>query len=119
MAGVTIRDFVETVRRACDESGLAVSYDVHIQDNATVKIKVFLKAEAFISAYFNPDNQNCSFALIRHGRRIYGADNAFVGWHVHPFESPDEHILCSEVSFAEFLHTVEQRVEPMSHRDAT
>ncbi len=108
MAGVTIRDFVEAVRKGCDESELVVSYDVHIQDNATVKIKVFLRVGAFISVYFNPENQNCSFALIRGEKRIYGVDNAFVGWHLHPFGSPEEHMPCVEVSFEEFLRTVEE-----------
>lgn len=48
MAGMTIRNFVEGVRKGCDESELVASYDVRIQDNATVKIKVFL--EEFLRA---------------------------------------------------------------------
>jgi len=83
-------------------------YDVRIQDNATVKIRIFLSAPAFIDTYFNPANGNCTFALIQEGQRIYGADNAFVGWHVHPFDDPEHHLPSNEVTFAEFLRTIEK-----------
>lgn len=108
MADLTLAGFIETVRSACDQSDLVVSYDVRILDNAILKIRVFLTIEAFIDVYFNPVNRNCSYALVHGNRRIYGADNAFVGWHLHPFESPDEHRLCEQVPFGEFLTAVEQ-----------
>jgi len=79
VAGLKLSEFVEAVRLACDRSDLVIGYDVRILDNVTVKIRVFLREEAFIDAYFNPENGNCSFALIKGGKRIYGADNAFVG----------------------------------------
>jgi len=107
MAGLDLAEFVESVRLACDESKLVTSYDVRVQDNATVKIRIFLETQSFIDVYFNPENGNCAFALVEEGIRIYGADNAFVGWHLHPFESPEEHQPCGELSFGEFLRTVE------------
>ena len=108
MAELELVEFVNAIRDACDRSSLVTGYDVRIQDNATVKIRIFLSALAFIDTYFNPANGNCTFALIQEGQRIYGADNAFVGWHVHPFDDPEHHLPSNEVTFAEFLRTIEK-----------
>lgn len=113
MADLTLSTFVDAIRSACDRSDLVVSYDIRTPDNAIAKIRVFLKVEAFIDVYFNPSNQNCSFALIQHGKRIYGADNAFIGWHVHPFHNPEDHQPTSAISFEEFLAEVEAWVDRM------
>lgn len=110
MAGLTLPQFVEMVCRTCDQSDLVSSYDVRVMDNAVAKIRVFLTAAAFIDVYYNPANDNCSFALVQNSQRIYGVDNAFVGWHIHPFESPDDHHLCGPVPFGEFLKAVEQKL---------
>lgn len=117
MADLTLVQFTQTVRRACDESDLVVSYNVRILDNTILKVRAFLALEAFIDVYFNPVNSNCSFALVRGDQRIYGADNAFIGWHLHPFEEPESHQPCGEVSFGEFLEMVEEWAR--GRRDAT
>ena len=119
MADLTLSQFIETVRLVCDQSNLVVSYDVRVLDNAVVKIRVFLTDAAFIGLYFNPANDNCSYALVRNSQRIYGADNAFVGWHVHPFESPDDHRLCEPVPFGEFLGRVERWMRQRDHSPTT
>ena len=108
MAELDLLDFVKSVRQTCDESELVTTYDIRILDNATAKVRVFLAMEAFIDIYFNPENGNCAFALIRGRVRIYGADNAFIGWHIHPFDTPDQHQPCGEVSFGDFLRAVEE-----------
>ena len=56
MAGLDLSEFIASVCLACDESKLVTSYDVRIQDNTTVKIRVFLEIESFIDVYFNPEN---------------------------------------------------------------
>ena len=110
MADLTLHQFIETLRGECDRSDLVVSYDIRVLDNAVLKIRIFLTIAAFIDVNYNPTNGNCSYTLVQDEQRIYGADNAFVGWHIHPFEDPDEHRLCKEVFFHDFLKTVEQRV---------
>lgn len=109
MAALTLSQFVDDVRRICDQSELVVTYDIRLLDNAVAKIRVYLVGEAFIDVYYNPANGTCSYTLVQDDRRIFGADNAFVGWHIHPFENPDEHRLCPEVRFGEFLGAVEDR----------
>ena len=109
MADLTLAQFVDGVRQSCDQSDLVITYDVRLLDNAVAKIRVHLVGDAFIDVYFNPSNGTCSYTLVQDNRRIFGADNAFIGWHTHPFENPDEHHLCEEVSFEEFLSAVEAR----------
>jgi hypothetical protein len=48
-----------------------------------------------------------ALALVVKGERIYGKDNAKIGWHVHPFANPEAHVACNPVSFEEFLGEVE------------
>lgn len=105
---MTLSQFIETLHGECNRSGLVVSYDIRVLDNAVLKARITLAVEAFIDVYYNPANGNRSYTLVQGGRRIYGADNAFIGWHIHPFENPVEHRLCEEVPFHEFLKTVEQ-----------
>jgi hypothetical protein len=57
--------------------------------------------------FYNADTGKCSYALIKDAMRVFGADNAFIGWHIHPFEDPSEHVASSELSFQEFLEAVE------------
>jgi len=111
VADLRLHEFIDTLRQACDRSDAVTSYDIRVQDNATVKIRVLLVADAFIDVYYNPETGRCSFVLVRKGRRIYGADNAFIGWHVHPLENPEQHIRTREVSFADFLAVVEEWIQ--------
>ena len=108
MAALTLFQLVEQLQETCDRSDLVISYDIRTLDNAVLKARVYLTIDAFVDVYFNPTNGACSYTLVQDKRRIYGADNAFVGWHIHPFENPDEHRLCNEVRFHEFLNAVGQ-----------
>ena len=52
-----------------------------------------------------------AFALIRQGKRIFGADNTG-GWHTHPFHSPEQHIPQTQpITFAQFLSQVEKQID--------
>ena len=79
MAGLTLFQFAEQLQEICDRSDLVVSYDIRMLDNAVLKARVYLSIDAFVDVYFNPTNGACSYTLVQDNRRIYGADNAFVG----------------------------------------
>ena len=111
MANLTLAQFTDSLREICDRSDLVISYDIRILDNAVLKTRIFLNIEAFIDVYYNPANGNCSYTLVQNNQRIYGADNAFIGWHIHPFEDPSEHRLCDEIFFSEFIKNVEEWAE--------
>lgn len=108
MARVSPFQFARAVQSACDRSSLVASYDVRILDDTVVKIRAALTYDAFIDVFYNADTGKCSYALVEKAARVFGADNAFIGWHVHPFEDPSQHVPSSEVSFDDFLSSVEQ-----------
>ena len=35
--------------------------------------------------------------------------NAFIGWHIHPFDNPEQHVSSPKISFGEFLDAIEER----------
>ena len=109
MAGLTAFEFARTVQDTCHHSKLVVSYEVQLLDDIVVKMRIALTITAFIDLFYNADTGKCAYALIENNRRIFGADNAFIGWHIHPFDKPDQHIPSEGVSFSEFLHRVEVR----------
>ena len=108
MADLTPHEFARAVQRACDQSDAVASYNVQILDETVIKIRVILTSGTFINVFYNAATRKCSYALIENDKRVYGVDNAFIGWHIHPFSDPTQHIESSEVSFEEFLKTVEE-----------
>jgi hypothetical protein len=109
MADLTPYEFARAVQDACHHSALVVSYDVQILDDVVVKIRAHLSIDAYIDVFYNADSGKCAYALISQRERLYGADNAFIGWHLHPFDNHAQHIASKAITFAEFLSTVEDR----------
>ena len=107
MADLDAVTFARAVQHSCHAVEIVASYDVQLLDDVVVKIRVALVAAAFIDVFYNADSGKCAFALVQDGRRIFGADNAYIGWHLHPFENPEQHLPCDEISFEEFLNAVE------------
>jgi len=105
-------EFARNIQEVCDQFQLIAAYDVRILDDTVVKVRVFLIPEMFIDVFYNEDTGKKSYALINKGCRIFGADNAFIGWHLHPFDNPDEHIPSSEISFIDFMETVKKHLTP-------
>ncbi len=108
MAHLSTLEFARTVQTACDQSNIVTAYDVRILDDTVVKIRVFLTYGAFVDVFYNTDTENCSYALIEGDARVFGADNAFIGWHIHPFDDPSQHIPAPQVSCDDFLRIVEE-----------
>lgn len=110
MADLSAFEFARAVQDACHRSELVVSYEVQILDDIVTKMRIALTVTAFIDLFYNAETGKCAYALIENNRRIFGVDNAFVGWHIHPFDDPERHIPCEAVSFAEFLGKVEAQL---------
>ncbi len=107
MAQLNAFEFASSIQSECDQSYLIDSYDVQILDDTVVKIRAFLADITFIDVFYNVGTRKCSYTLIKNKRRVFGADNSFIGWHIHPFENPNVHQLSPELSFAEFLRYIE------------
>ena len=96
------------VQQACYTSPLVSYVEEVLVDIDILKVRVYLSpGEMFIDVFYNAVTDKTSFALIDAGRRVYGADNAKMGWHKHPFDAAEQHSTCSPMTFAEFLADVE------------
>lgn len=107
MAKVTVSDYSKEIARICSESKIVKNWDVKIYEGVVARIRIFLVDKSFIDIYYNFATGKTSFAWIRDNRRIYGADNLGY-WHSHPIENPERHVKSTEISFKQFLLTVEK-----------
>lgn len=91
--------FARDVQDGCDRSELVVTYDIRILDDTVVKVRVVLNNDAFVDVFYNADTGKCSYALVEGAARVFVADNPSIGWRIHPFEDPSNHVPSSEVGF--------------------
>jgi hypothetical protein len=106
MARLSAIEFARSLQNICNQSEIVTTYDVNILDDTVVKVRVALIYAAFVDVFYNANTGSCSYALIEEDARIFGVDNAFIGWHIHPFDDPTQHVASSEISFAKFLSMI-------------
>jgi hypothetical protein len=76
----------------------------------SISLRVDIRPDGFIDVFYNDQTETTAFALIRDGKRVFGADNTG-GWHSHPFSDPARHdLLPGPVSFTDFVAEIEQQV---------
>ncbi|MBM4460812.1 MAG: hypothetical protein FJ011_24145 [Chloroflexi bacterium] len=106
MAALTPRDLLEQVVAACAYSVVVEAYTLRILDPDILSLRVHLADGSFIEVFYNTMTDRTAFALIVEGQRVYGKDNAKIGWHMHPASDPKAHHPCESASFEEFLAEV-------------
>ncbi len=108
MVTVTTIQLLYDLRQVCSRAPLVSYVEELLVDADILNIRVHLTiANAFINVFYNVTTHKTAFALIMGNQRIFGADNAKMGWHKHPFGEPYRHVSCAPVDFAEFLSEVE------------
>jgi hypothetical protein len=96
------------LQQACYTSPIVSYFEEVLVDIDILKVRVYLaQGEMFIDVFYNCVTDKTSFALIKAGQRVYGVDNAKMGWHRHPFDAAEQHKACLPATFAEFLVDVE------------
>ncbi len=108
MAAVTTEQLLRELREVCSGSRLVGRTEERVVDPDVLSVRIHLTLpDTFINVFYNVATEKTAFALIQAGRRLYGVDNAKMGWHQHPFEDPEQHESCQPIDFAEFLAQVE------------
>jgi len=108
MATITTARLLYGLRHACRDVTLVDYIEERIIDVDVLHAVVHLTIpETFINVFYNLDTDKTAFALIQARQRIYGVDNAKIGWHQHPFANPRQHVACPPLTFAAFLSIVE------------
>ncbi len=104
---MTTDELLRRIAAACQSSALVKSYAIDAIDEDTLSVRVFLVDASFINAFYNSVTDKTAFAWISEGKRVYGKDNAKMGWHVHPFRLPEQHLPCEPIDFEAFLREAE------------
>ena len=107
-AHLTTDELLRRLVDACQSSSRIESYAIDAIDEDTLCVHVFLTDPSFINVFYNIVTDKIAFAWIKDGKRIYGKDNAKIGWHVHPLELPDNHLPCDPTDLLSFLREVEK-----------
>jgi hypothetical protein len=107
LAGVTPHELLDQIIAVCAKSPIVIAYTVRTLDLDVLSMRVHLVDDSSIEVFYNEMTRKTTFALIDQALRIYGKDNAKLGWHVHPLDNPDAHAPCDPLSFETFLTEVE------------
>jgi hypothetical protein len=109
---MTLNEFEQTVFAVANRSPICETPTIRRLTPTTIGIRVPVTIGGFVDAFFNEQTGTIAFALIQNGARIFGADNTG-GWHLHPFENPEEHLLLNDgMPFAEFIAAIEKYYLP-------
>lgn len=79
----------------------------------SVSLRLHIRPALFVQAFLGEYSSSLYFALIEHERRIFGIDRESGQWHMHPFESPDQHVPLAEPLEPKPLLTFLARVETL------
>jgi hypothetical protein len=107
LADLTPHNLLDHIVAVCAQSSIVAAYTIRILDLDILSLRVYLVDDSFIEVFYNVVTGKIAFALILEERRIYGKDNAKMGWHVHPPDNPKAHLSCEPVSFETFLAEAE------------
>ena len=108
MASITTDSLLRDLLQACHRSPFVRFVEVRVVDDDVLSVRAhLLEPNTFINVFYNVATEKTAFALVKLEKRIFGADNARMGWHKHPLANPDQHETCAPVSFNEFLAEVE------------
>ena len=107
---MTLRETYQRIINTCAQSATVTGIEPLLLEEPILKLRAHLGTLAFVDVFFNAETGKTSFALVKEGQRIFGADNTR-GWHLHPFDNPESHHPCEEMSFESFLRQVEQNKE--------
>lgn len=113
MASITAAAHLYALYQTCELSPLVERLEILLYDVDVLKVRVYLTApDTFINVFYNLAAEKVAFTLVSHGQRVYGCDNAKMGWHRHPWQDPAQHIPCAPVSWETFLLDVETHFTP-------
>ncbi len=108
---MTLVEFEKDVYAAALASNICGVPLVRRLTATAINIRINITTGDIVDVFYNEASGTTAFALIRQGKRIFGADNTG-GWHVHPFHSPELHIPhASPVTPAQFLFWIEDQIK--------
>lgn len=102
MNELSVKEFQKEVESALKTNALPFRIQIIIQSPRSFKANFHLYDDVFIAVRYNTRNARMDFALIQNQERIFGFDN-LKEWHYHPFENPEQHILCEQPAIEQII----------------
>ena len=103
MARMNAREFEQQIRELCANSEIVMRVILLTESIDHTQLRIFLTDLSFVDMYYHHLSGKTSYAQIRDGQRIFGADNKKY-WHWHPREDSDSHVpSASEITIEEFM----------------
>ncbi len=62
----------------------------------SLSLRLLVRRGLFVQVFVGERSGSLYMALIEGNRRVFGVDREAGRWHVHPFESPDQHMWLAE-----------------------
>lgn len=104
---------LDEAQEALNKVWFIQSLEVIERTDATVSLRLYIRRDLFVQAFFGELTSSLYFALIEGNRRIYGIDQESGEWHVHPYPAPHKHELLTEGLESKPLLKFLARVERM------
>ena len=111
---MTLAEFEQQVVYVAMASPVCGIPSLRRQTASPITLRIQVAPDAFIEAFHNDRTGTTAYALIRQGRRVFGADNTG-GWHVHPLDNPEIHVpLGGAMSFSDFVAEIEKKIRSIT-----
>lgn len=106
---MNIDEFVKRVLLSCAEFSWIEKIERQ-QIKNRVHLRLYVKKN-FVDVYYNEEKKVISYAYIEKGKRIFGANNMKIGWHIHPFKNEDTHKKTKTISIKQFLKLLKKHLK--------
>ena len=104
---MTYSEFKEEVDAACKQFSFIKEYKILRDMPPYLKIRLEIAQNDYVDVVYNSDTGSTSYTYISDGKRLFGANTARIGWHIHPYENEKTHKLTKPVSLEMFLRELE------------
>lgn len=80
-------------------------------EGPTVRGRAGFGEGLFLAFYYNQITGTEAFALVRNEQRIWGIDyDSLRGWHEHPFNRPEEHVIIETQTTASVIQRLKELI---------
>jgi len=101
-----LEEFIKEVLESAEEFPWIKRIEKVEKSRVHVKLRLWLN-ESFVDVRYNSRTGSTSYAYIEGDKRLFGANNWKIGWHIHPYGEVKKHIPCNPLNIKEFLMMLE------------
>lgn len=106
---MTVREFVDEVLET-SKRFLWIKRSTLEETTVWAGVRLWLD-DSFVEVFYREKTGNVSYAYIENGKRVFGANNMRIGWHLHPFGRVEEHRPIEPLSIEKFLQMLEDELK--------